>query len=243
MPELPRHLRLIGSVEARILDQTLGRVKILNAFVLRCVIPPLEEAHGKPVSSLFRLGKRIVIGLEPDYFLVIHLMVAGRLRWLEPNTKSPGKIGLASSHFAKRKSHVKTRAHRSVLFQRNRKRYSDEILHRAKLSPLPHTQRLNAEEIERLFDATRMTLREWTDRLRRDTGKKFPDKVTAFRPDMAVHGRFGPPWPVCASPVQRILRRQRNPLLRPLPDRRRDLGRPRLVAFAQEKLAACVGRS
>ena len=169
-------------------------------------------------------------------------MVAGRLRWREPNAKSPGKIGLASSHFAKRKSHVKTRANRSALFQRVRKRYSDEILHGAKLSPLAHTQRLNAEEIERLFDATRMTLREWTDRLRRDTGEKFPDKVTAFRPDMAVHGRFGPPWPVCASPVQRILRRQRNPLLRPLPDRRRDLGRPRLVAFAQKKLAACVGR-
>ena len=105
-------------------------------------------------------------------------MVAGRLRWREPNAKSPGKIGLASSHFAKRKSHVKTRANRSALFQRVRKRYSDEILHGAKLSPLAHTQRLNAEEIERLFDATRMTLREWTDRLRRDTGEKFPDKVT-----------------------------------------------------------------
>ena len=132
-------------------------------------------------------------------------MVAGRLRWREPNAKSPGKIGLASSHFAKRKSHVKTRANRSALFQRVRKRYSDEILHGAKLSPLAHTQRRNGEEIERLFDATRMTLREWTDRLRRDTGEKFPDKVTAFRPDMAVHGRFGLPWPVCVSPVQRIV--------------------------------------
>ena len=254
MPELPDIVVYIVSLEARILGRTLERVKILNPFVLRCVMPSLEEAHGKPVDSVHRLGKRVVIGLQPDYFLVIHLMVAGRFRWLEPNAKPPVKIGLASFHFpngtlllteagAKRRASIHLVKGKSELavfdmqglealdadlskfaarltkenhtlkraltdprgFSGIGNAYSDEILHRAKLSPIAQTQKLNAEEIERLFDATRVILLEWTKRLRADSGGKFPEKVTAFRPGMAVHGRFGLPCPICTSPVQRIV--------------------------------------
>ncbi len=254
MPELPDIVVYIESLEARILGQTLDRVKILNPFVLRSVMPALEDVHGRPVSSLRRLGKRIVIGFQPDYFLVIHLMVAGRLRWLEPNARLPGKIGLASFHFAngtlllseagtKRRASIHLVKGQSELaafdmqglevldadlsgfsarlakenhtlkraltdprsFSGIGNAYSDEILHRAKLSPIAQTQKLSADEVERLFEATRVTLREWTERLRADTGGKFPEKVTAFRSDMAVHGRFGLACPVCASPVQRIV--------------------------------------
>ena len=254
MPELPDIVVYIESLEARILGQTLERVKILNPFVLRSVMPSLEEAYGKPVYSVHRLGKRVVIGLQPDYFLVIHLMVAGRFRWLETNQKPPGKIGLASFHFpdgtlllteagTKRRASIHLVKGKSELavfdmqglevldadlgkfaarltkenhtlkraltdprsFSGIGNAYSDEILHRAKLSPIAQTQKLNAEEIERLFDATRVILLEWIKRLRADSGGKFPEKVTAFRPDMAVHGRFGLPCPVCTSPVQRIV--------------------------------------
>ncbi len=254
MPELPDIVVYIESLEARILGQTLERVKTLNPFVLRSVTPPLEEAHGKPVSSPHRLGKRIVIGLQPDYFFVLHLMVAGRFRWLEPSAKSPGKIGLASFHFpngtlllteagTKRRASIHLVKGENSLGQfdmqgleifdsdliaftarltkenHTLKRaltdprsfsgignaYSDEILHRAKLSPIAQTQKLNAEEIARLFDATKITLREWTERLRANAREKFPEKVTAFRAEMAVHGRFGLACPVCASPVQRIV--------------------------------------
>ena len=254
MPELPDIVVYIESLETRILGRPLERVKILNPFVLRSFAPPLEEAHGKPVSSLDRLGKRIVIGLQPDYFLVIHLMVAGRFRWLDVNAKPMGKIGLASFHFpngtlllteagTKRRASLHLVRGRNALAQfdmgglevldasladfsarltkenHTLKRaltdprsfsgignaYSDEILHRAKLSPIAQTQKLNAEEIERLFDAIKATLREWTERLRHDARNKFPEKVTAFRPEMAVHGRFGLPCPICANPVQRIV--------------------------------------
>ncbi len=254
MPELPDIVVYIESLESRILGQTLERVKILNPFVLRSFAPPLEEAHGKLVSSIHRLGKRLVIGLQPDYFFVIHLMVAGRFRWLETSAKPPGKIGLASFHFdngtlllteagTKRRASIHLVKGRDALaefdmqglevldtdlaaftarltkenhtlkraltdprsFSGIGNAYSDEILHRAKLSPIAQTQKLTAEEIKRLFDATKITLSEWTERLRRHTGEKFPEKVTAFRPEMAVHGRFGQPCPVCASPVQRIV--------------------------------------
>ena len=254
MPELPDIVVYIESLETRILGQVLERVKILNPFVLRSVTPPLEEAHGKPVSSLHRMGKRIVIGLQPDYFIVIHLMVAGRFRWLEARAKSPGKIGLASFHFANGVlllTEAGTKRLASIHFAKGRdalaafdmqglevldaeltefasrltkenhtlKRaltdprsfsgignaYSDEILHRAKLSPIAQTQKLSSTEIEKLFHATQSTLRDWTERLRAQTRNKFPEKVTAFRPEMAVHGRFGLPCPVCASPVQRIV--------------------------------------
>jgi formamidopyrimidine-DNA glycosylase len=254
MPELPDIVVYIESLEARILGQTLERVKILNPFVLRSFTPPLEEAHGKPISSLHRLGKRIVIGLQPDYFFVIHLMIAGRFRWLESNAKPPGKIGLASFHFAngtlllteagtKRLASIHlvkgndalapfdmqglevldasldefaarlTKGNHTLKraltdphsFSGIGNAYSDEILHRGKLSPIAQTQKLKQQEIERLFEATKVTLREWTERLRASAREKFPEKVTAFRPEMAVHGRFGLPCPVCASPVQRIV--------------------------------------
>ena len=254
MPELPDIIVYIESLEASILGQTLERVRILNPFVLRSYAPPLEEAYGKPVASLHRLGKRIVIGLQPDYFLVIHLMIAGRFRWLDVNAKPPGKIGLASFHFpngtlllteagTKRRASLHLVQGRDALAQfdmgglevldasladfsarltqenHTLKRaltdprsfsgignaYSDEILHRAKLSPIAQTQKLNVEEIDRLFDAIKTTLREWTERLRQDARDKFPEKVTAFRPEMAVHGRFGLPCPICANPVQRIV--------------------------------------
>ncbi len=254
MPELPDVVVYIESLETRILGQTLERVKILNPFVLRSVTPALEDVQGKPVSSLHRLGKRIVIGVKPDYFLVIHLMVAGRLRWLEPNAKLPGKIGLASFHFAngivllteagtKRRASIHLVKGKDTLaafdmgglevldadvaefsarltkenhtlkraltdprsFSGIGNAYSHEILHRAKLSPIAQTQRLKAAEIERLFHATQITLQEWTERLRAEAREKFPKKVTAFRPEMAVHGRFGLPCPVCANPVQRIV--------------------------------------
>ena len=254
MPELPDIVVYIESLEARILGQTLERVKILNPFVLRSFTPPLEEAHGKTVSSLHRMGKRIVIGLQPDYFFVIHLMIAGRFRWLESNAKPPGKIGLASFHFANgtlllteagtkrlasihlvkgndalapfdmqglevldasldefaarltKGNHTLKRALTDLRsFSGIGNAYSDEILHRAKLSPIAQTQKLEQQEIERLFEATKVTLREWIDRLRANAREKFPEKVTAFRPEMAVHGRFGLPCPVCASPVQRIV--------------------------------------
>ena len=254
MPELPDIVVYIESLEAHILGQTLERVKILNPFVLRSVKPPLEEAHGMPISSLHRLGKRIVIGLQPDYFFVIHLMIAGRLRWLEPSAKTIGKIGLASFHFSNgvlllteagtkrlaslhlvkgatdlaafdmqglevfdadlneftaRLTNVNHTLKRALTdphgFSGIGNAYSDEILHRAKLSPIAQTQKLGAEEIARLFEATKTTLHEWTVRLRNHANGKFPEKVTAFRPEMAVHGRFGLPCPVCANPVQRIV--------------------------------------
>ena len=254
MPELPDIVVYIESLEARILGHTLERVKILNPFVLRSVAPALEEAQGKPVSSLHRLGKRIVIGVKPDYFFVIHLMVAGRFRWIEPNAKSPGKISLASFHFpngvlllteagTKRLASIHLVKGQDSLAQfdmhglevleaglaefaarltnenHTLKRaltdprsfsgignaYSDEILHRAKLSPIAQSQKLKQQEIERLFESTKATLREWTERLRQNSRGKFPEKVTAFRAEMAVHGRFGLPCPVCASPVQRIV--------------------------------------
>jgi formamidopyrimidine-DNA glycosylase len=254
MPELPDIVVYIESLEARILGQTLERVKILNPFVLRSFAPPLEEAHGKTISSLHRMGKRIVIGLQPDYFFVIHLMIAGRFRWLEPSAKPPGKIGLASFHFSNgtlllteagtqrraslhlvkgndslaafdmhglevldadlntfskrltKENHTLKRALTDPRsFSGIGNAYSDEILHRAKLSPIAQTQKLSSAEIETLFHATQSTLRDWTERLRAQTRDKFPEKVTAFRPEMAVHGRFGLPCPVCACPVQRIV--------------------------------------
>ena len=254
MPELPDIVVYIESLEARILGKTLERVKILNPFVLRSFAPPLEEAQGKPVSSVHRMGKRIVIGLRPDYFFVIHLMIAGRFRWLESNAKPPGKIGLASFHFANgtlllteagtkrlasihlvkgsdalspfdmqglevldarldefaarltRGNHTLKRALTDPrAFSGIGNAYSDEILHRAKLSPFALSRELSQEEIERLFGATRAILQEWIERLRAQAGGEFPEHVTAFRAEMAVHAKYGQPCPVCGAPVQRIV--------------------------------------
>ncbi len=253
MPELPDITVYIEALESRILGQVLERTRIAKPFLLRSVDPPISAAQGKRVIGLRRMGKRIVVELEDDLFLVIHLMIAGRLRWVAAGAKVPGKIGLAAFDFSngtlilteagskRRASLWLVRGEKSLeqferggleifdssisdfterLMQENHtlKRsltdprlfsgignaYSDEILHRAKLSPIKHTTRLTGEEIKRLFEATRETLIEWTDRLRKESKGDFPAKVTAFREEMAVHGKFGKPCPVCGTPVQRI---------------------------------------
>jgi formamidopyrimidine-DNA glycosylase len=253
MPELPDITVYIEALASRVVDQPLQRIRIAKPFLLRSVDPPISAAEGKRVTGLRRMGKRIVLELEDDLFLVIHLMIAGRLRWLPAGGKVPGKIGLAAFDFpngtlifteagSKRRASLwlvsgeqaleqfergglevldaDLAAFTERLIQENHtlKRsltdprlfsgignaYSDEILHRAKLSPIKHTRRLSEEEIQRLFDATRTVLVEWTERLRRESKGDFPAKVTAFREEMAVHGKFGKPCPVCGTPVQRI---------------------------------------
>ncbi len=253
MPELPDITVYIEALASRVVGQPLERTRIAKPFLLRSVDPPMSAADGKRVTGLRRMGKRIVLELEDDLFLVIHLMIAGRLRWVPAGGKVPGKIGLADFDFpngalilteagSKRRaslwlvrgeqsleqfargglevldSTVAQFAERLVQENHTLKRsltdprlfsgignaYSDEILHRAKISPIKHTRRLSQEEIARLFDATRATLVEWTDRLRRESKGDFPGKVTAFREEMAVHGKFGKPCPVCGTPVQRI---------------------------------------
>ena len=253
MPELPDITVYIEALASRIIGKQLQRTRIAKPFLLRSVDPPMSAAEGKGVTGLRRMGKRIVLELEDDLFLVIHLMIAGRLRWVPAGGRVPGKIGLAAFDFpngtlifteagSKRRASLwLVRGEQSLeqfergglevldadvagfterLIQENHtlKRsltdprlfsgignaYSDEILHRAKLSPIKHTRRLSEEEIQRLFDATRAVLVEWTERLRRESKGDFPAKVTAFREEMAVHGKFGEPCPVCRTPVQRI---------------------------------------
>ncbi len=253
VPELPDIIVYIEALESRILGQPLQWTRIAKPFLLRSVDPPISAAQGKRVTGLRRMGKRIVVELEDDLFLVIHLMIAGRLRWVPAGAKVPGKIGLAAFDFpngtlilteagSKRRASLwLVRGEQSLeqfergglevlesslrdfterlrqenhtlkrsltdprLFSGIGNAYSDEILHRAKLSPIKHTSRLTEAEIARLFDATRETLIDWTDRLRRESKGDFPAKVTAFRDEMAVHGKFGKPCPVCGTPVQRI---------------------------------------
>jgi formamidopyrimidine-DNA glycosylase len=253
MPELPDVVVYLEALERRIAGQILERVRISSPFVLRSVEPPISEAAGRRVLGLRRMGKRLVFVLEGGLFLVIHLMIAGRLRWRPPGAKSPGRMGLAAFDFAngtlllteagsKRRASIYLVGGEAALAQferggleplgapledfRNRlvsenhtlKRaltdprlfsgignaYSDEILHRARLSPLALTQKLDDDSIARLHSATQSVLLEWTDRLRADAGESFPEKVTAFRDGMAVHGRFRQPCPVCGTPVQRI---------------------------------------
>ncbi len=254
MPELPDVVVYCEALAARIVGQVLERVVLLNPFVLRTATPPIEQAQGKVVKGVERLGKRLVIALEGDFYLVIHLMIAGRLRWLEGNAKPPGRISLARLDFAKgwlvlTEAGTRRRAalhlvdgltgldafrmggleietadlaefatrlgaenhtlKRSLtdprLFSGVGNAYSDEILHRAKLSPIALTSKLTPEQVAQLYTAAREVLNEWTARLRALTGDGFPDKVTAFRPEMAVHGRYGKPCPVCGAPVQRIV--------------------------------------
>ena len=248
MPELPDVTVYIESLERRILGARLLKVRLLNPFLLRTAVPPIASAEGKKVLGLRRLGKRIVLELEGDLFLVIHLMIAGRLQW-ESKRKGlavlefdRGKLTLTEAGTKRRASlhllqgeaalaamdpggidvfHAALRTFAAVLTRKNHtvKRaltdphlfsgignaYSDEILHRAKLSPFAMTSQLSEEQIQRLHDATKAVLNEWTERLRRQTGDGFPEKVTAFREEMAVHGRYGKPCPVCGAPVQRIV--------------------------------------
>jgi formamidopyrimidine-DNA glycosylase len=254
MPELPDVTVYVEALERRLVGHRLEAIRLNSPFVLRTVAPALAEAHGRRVAGVRRLGKRIVIALEGEIFLVLHLMIAGRLRWLPGGTKPPARITLATFAFddgvlafteagtRKRASlhlvqgaaalaqfdrggveldAIDAAAFAARLTQENHtlKRaltdpglfsgignaYSDEILHRARLSPLALTHKLSAEEISRLFDSAKAVLHEWTDRLRREAGENFPEGVTAFRPQMAVHGRFGKPCPDCGAPVQRIV--------------------------------------
>jgi len=254
MPELPDVTVYVERLAALIKDRPFQAIRIVSPFVLRSVDPPIQTLLGKPVASVERLGKRIVIGTEDDLFLVIHLMIAGRLRWREQDAVIPAKVGLAAFDFPngsilfteaggkKRASlHVvrgrKEMCHhdrggleplactrdefRDVLTTNNRtlKRaltdptlfsgignaYSDEILHAARLSPLQLSRNLAESEVDALYAATRDTLMTWTQRIRDEVGDRFPDKVTAFRDGMAVHGRFGKPCPVCGSRIQRIV--------------------------------------
>ena len=254
MPELPDVTVYIESLRKRIQGSEFLRLRLANPFVLRTVEPGANDLAGKRVVSISRMGKRIVIELEDDLFIVIHLMIAGRFKWLPSGAKIPGKLGLAAFDFSigtlvlteagsKRRASIHLFRRRDavraqdpgglevldtdlatfggVLTQRRHtlKRaltdphlfsgignaYSDEILHRARLPPVQMTTNLDEVEIERLFKATRETLLDWTDRLRNETGEGFPEKVTAFREGMAVHGRYNQPCPDCGTPVQRIV--------------------------------------
>ena len=254
MPELPDVSVYVEALQQRLVGQTLQKVRLASPFVLRTFDPPASALEGRTIRSIRRLGKRIVIEFDGELFLIIHLMIAGRFRWLAPGAKLPGKLGLAALDLpngtlvlteagSKRRAsmHVvrgaeAVRAHdpggievleaslddfRNALTRERHtlKRtltdphvfsgignaYSDEILHRARLSPVQLTTNLDAAEIERLWRATRETLVEWIDRLRAEAGNNFPEKVTAFRPEMAVHGKYNQPCPVCGAPVQRIV--------------------------------------
>ncbi len=254
MPELPDLTVYLEALEPRIGGQPLEGVRLASVSLLRSVEPPLAAFLGKRIVALRRIGKRLVFGFEDELFLVLHLMIAGRLRWKPRGTRPPGKIGHAAFDFPtgtlllteagtkkratlyavrgeaalaahdpggveplactpgefaaalRRESHTVKRALTDPhLFAGIGNAYSDEILHRAQLSPVALTRRLTDDTIARLFEATRATLTEWTARLRQQTGAEFPEKVTAFRPEMAVHGRYREPCPVCGAPVQRIV--------------------------------------
>jgi formamidopyrimidine-DNA glycosylase len=253
VPELPDVEVYLVHLRRRVVGQTLERVRVSSPFLVRSFDPPLRDVHGRSVRSVRRMGKRIVFDLDADLYLVLHLMIAGRLRWRPPAAKMPGKMALAAFDFAagtlllteastkKRASlHVVrgedavhaldpggiepldadrdafvaalTRENHTVkrtltdprLLSGIGNAYSDEILWAAKVSPVRLTQKMTDEELTRIYEATQSTLREWTERLARDTGDEFPEKVTAFRPEMAVHGRYKLPCPRCGAPVQRI---------------------------------------
>jgi formamidopyrimidine-DNA glycosylase len=255
VPELPDVEVYREAIAARVLGAPLLGVRLGSPFLLRTADPPLAAAAGKRVREVRRLGKRLVLALEEDLLLALHLMIAGRLHWREPGAKLPGRVGLAALDFpagalvlteagTKRRAALHLvrgeaalaalapaglevlpaapEAFRAALVSENHtlKRaltdprlfsgignaYSDEILHRARLSPVKLTARLGPEEIERLHAAARAVLAEWTDRLRAEAAGGFPEGVTAFRPEMAVHGKHRQPCPACGTAVQRIVR-------------------------------------
>jgi len=254
MPELPDVTVYLEALAARILGARLERVRLANPFVLRSVDPAPAEAAGRAVTGVRRLGKRIVIALDGDLFVLVHLMIAGRLHWKDAGAKLPGKIGLAALDFSTgtvtlteagsrrraalhlvrgeaalaahdpgglelfdadlaafraaitRESHTLKRTLTDPrILSGVGNAYSDEILHRARLSPVRMTRQLSEEETARLFEAAKATLVDWIERLRREAAGGFPEGVTAFRPEMAVHGRYGRPCPDCGAPVQRIV--------------------------------------
>jgi formamidopyrimidine-DNA glycosylase len=253
MPELPDIVVYIEALEQRILGKTLQRVIIASPFLLRSFEPPVSAANDQKVRALRRIGKRIAIGLENDVWLVLHLMIAGRLHWVTKKVKPDGRRMLAAfefesgtltlteagsqkraslslvsgeagldaldpggidvlsaelSEFAARLTFTNHTLKRALtdprLFSGIGNAYSDEILHRAQLSPILLTQKMKPEQVEHLFRAIRATLVDWTDLLRADAAGKFPEKVTAFREEMAVHGRYQMPCPRCGTKVQRI---------------------------------------
>lgn len=254
MPELPDVTVYIEAIETRIAGRALQKIRLGNPFVLRTVEPAPADLAGKTVTGVSRAGKRVVLALEDDLFVVIHLMIAGRFRWAAAGAKIPGKLGLAALDFEngtlllteagskrrasihivrgesavrehdaggievlgctigefagalRRERHTLKRALTDPrLFSGIGNAYSDEILHRARLSPVRMTTNLDDEELARLHSAVQTTMTDWIVRLRAETGAGFPQKVTAFRGEMAVHGRYGKPCPDCGSPVQRIV--------------------------------------
>lgn len=254
MPELPDIELYVHALRRRVLGVRLEHVRLVSPFLLRSVDPPIDVTFGRSVTDVSRLGKRIVVGLHGDYFLILHLMIAGRLRWKDRQAAVPKKVGLAAFDFTegtmilteagtkKRASlHVACGKHAlsehdrgglnvlqcslqsfatslkaarhtvkralcdPALFSGIGNAYSDEILHAARLSPFKLSGNLTADELARLYETARSTLRDWTERLVKQSGDRFPDKVTAFRPEMAVHGKYRQPCPACGTAVQRIV--------------------------------------
>jgi formamidopyrimidine-DNA glycosylase len=254
MPELPDITIYLDALASRVLQQPLERLRIGNPFIVRTIEPPVNAVEGRRVVALRRLGKRIVLAMEGELFIVVHLMIAGRLRWRDRGAAIPGKVGLAAFDFpsgtailteqgAKRQASIHlissaaelaaldpgglevlesnlpefaerlTRENHTLkraltdphIFSGIGNAYSDEILHRARMSPMTLTSSLGDAEIAHLHEATIQTLEHWIARLRDETGDGFPEKVTAFREGMAVHGRYGRPCPVCGTPIQRIV--------------------------------------
>jgi formamidopyrimidine-DNA glycosylase len=253
VPELPDVAAYMSALEPRVVGKRLERVRVASVSLLRTADPPLGSVEGRVVREVRRVGKRIAIGFDDDLWLVIHLMIAGRLQWRPPDARLAGRKDLAAFDFpdgtlvlteagTKRRASLHVLGGQEALYaidpggidvfacdldafrraltveNRTLKRaltdprivsgignaYSDEILHAAQLSPIALTHKLSPREWERLFSATRATLQLWIDRLRDETSGRFPERVTAFRKDMAVHGRFGEPCPRCGEPVQRI---------------------------------------
>ncbi|MGB5811481.1 MAG: DNA-formamidopyrimidine glycosylase family protein [Polyangiales bacterium] len=254
MPELPDIELYRDALDRRVVGHSIRAVRLASPFLLRSVDPPVAAVVDRKVQSIERLGKRLVFVLDDELFMVLHLMIAGRLRWKDPAAKIPGKLGLAAFDFdhgtlllteaSKKKraalhlcrgrdalrehdpggieplaidfdtfAETLTASNHTVkrgltdprIFSGIGNAYSDEILHRAQLSPLIWTQRLDHEQLHRLYDAMRDVLQEWVNRLISDQGDGFPEKVTAFRPEMAAHGKYGNPCPVCGDPIQRIV--------------------------------------
>ena len=253
MPEIPDVTVYVEALRRRVVGETLDGIRLASPFLLRSVEPPVDAVLGMTVAGVERLAKRIVVELELEHFLVIHLMVAGRFRWEDAGAKIPGRVGLAAFDFSsgslllteaskKKRASLHLVAGRKHLVEHQRggieplkadlaaftdamtkerhtlKRsltdqrlvagignaYSDEILHRAQLSPMKRSDQLSDDEMKRLFDAVKVVLEEFTDHLRQEAGDGFPKNVTAFRDEMAVHGKYKQPCPVCGSKVQRI---------------------------------------